>query len=208
MTDTELPALEFLVDELLLEPDTPRGQTCAKHIYLHVYRGAVLDAHVARLLAGTYDDYVTCRNVGWALALHAYRHDDAALVETLLAGRFALALLQLDHRHAVGPAVITTLAGHAARVADPDRAHVFIALQRLGQHGAQLAPAIDVALAQLGTPARGRGHARVDLDALARGLLRRAAQTDGARVRSELERLAAGKGKPAKSARELLDMLA
>lgn len=220
MTD-ELASLEFLVDELLLEPTGARGQACAKQIYLHVYRGATLDAgQLARLLAGvsrmpptspSSSDAVLQRNVVWALAVHAYRRDDAAIVAALLAGPLALAVLQLDHRARVGPGVITTIVAYAEQADEGMRAHAFVALQRLGQQGASLVPAIDAALASLGTPARGRGHARIDLDALARGLLRMATREGAdtaAQVCAGLERLASGTGKPAKSARELLDLLA
>lgn len=216
---TELASLEFLVDELLLEPTGARGQACAKHIYLHVYRGATLDGHVERLLAAASRfpptspasaDAVLQRNLGWALAVHAYRRDDAAIVATLLAGPLALAVLQLDHRERVGSGVITTIVAHAEQADEGTRAHAFVALQRLGQQGASLVPAIAASLASLGTPPRGRGHARIDLDALARGLLRMATRegADAAtQVRAGLERLAADEGKPAKSARELLDLL-
>lgn len=201
----ELADLAFLVDEVILEPEGPRGRACATQLYLRVYRGDGLDGYAERLLSGAYADPITRRDVGRALACWAYRTDDGALVQRLLGGPLALATLQLDHREAVGPRVISALATHAAESEGVERSRAFVALYRLGTHGADLAPAIAVALASLGTPARGRGHARVDLDADAKGLLVIAARSDALRAHllSELERLENGRGESAVSARAL-----
>lgn len=201
----ELADLAFLVDEVILEPEGPRGRACATQLYLRVHRGDGLDGYVERLLRGAYADPITRRDVGRALACWAYRTDDGALVQRLLEGPLRLPALQLDHREAVGPRVVSALATHAERSEGVERSRAFVALYRLGTHGADLGPAIPVALASLGTPAAGRGHARVDLDADAKALLVIAARGEGlrARILAELERLETGRGKSAVSARAL-----
>jgi hypothetical protein len=206
----ELADLSFLVDELLFEPDGSRGQTCAKQIYLHAYRGADLLPYVARLRAGAFSDAVVRRNVGWALSVWAFDRDDGALVSSLLDGAHALDVLQLDHRRRVGSNVIAAIVRFAEQSKDPERAHAFIALDRLGRFGADLMPALPVLLDALGAPAVGRGHRRVDPSALAAGVLKLVADGSAAQkaaVLAELTRRAHGMGKPAAVARALTDAL-
>lgn len=205
----ELAELSFLVDELLFEPDGSRGQACAKQIYLHAYRGADLEPYVERLRGGgAFGDAVVRRNVGWALAVWAFDRDDGALVRALLEGDHALDVLQLDHRRRVGPHVIAAIVGYAERSVDPERAHAFVALYRLGQFEADLTPALPVLLDALGAPAVGRGHRRVDPSALAVGALKLVARASSAHKAALLEALARraeGRGKPAAAARALAE---
>lgn len=206
----ELADLSFLVDELLFEPDGSRGQACAKQIYLHAYRGANLQPYVERLRAGAFGDPVVRRNVGWALAVWSFDRDDGVLLRALLEGDHALDVLQLDHRRRVGPNAITAIVGYAERSQDPERAHAFVALYRLGQFEADLAPALDVLLDALGAPAVGRGHRRVDPSALAVGALRLVARASSAQKAALLEALARraeGRGSSAAAARALADEL-
>ncbi len=207
MSADELATLEFLVDELQLEHDVARRAACARQVYLHAHRGASLAPYVARLGLVESNDYPTRRHVGWALTVHAYATDDGAAVRALLAGPHHDAALALDHRAAVGPAVIAALVEHAAGATGDVRQRTFTALARLGAAGAELAPLVPVLLDTLGTPPAGRGLKRVDLDAAARNLLRPFLAPSSPRradVGTELRRLAGDTGSRAKAATTML----
>jgi hypothetical protein len=208
MTGVEaLAELGFLIDEVQLEHQTKRRAECARQVYLHAFAGADLGPYVARLQQVASTDYMTMRHIGWALAVHAYRTGDGALVQALLAGPHRLATLQLDHRGPVGPAPIAALLDHATAAQGGDRQLALIALARRGEHGADLAPLIPLLLESLGAKPSGRGGKRVDLDAMARGmlgtLLRRGGPA-GAALRAELTRRAAGTGAAAQAAAAVL----
>ncbi len=202
---TELADLEFLVDELFLESDTPRGQECATQIYLHAYRGADLAPYLDRLRAGSFADQVVSRHVGRALAVWAYLGDDAELVRDLLEGPHALATLQLDHRTRVGPGVIREIVRYTESVDGENRHHAFRALGNLARCGADLGPAVAVLVSELATPAKGRGYKRFDLGGTARWLLKHVASEGSLvpQVLTELSRVAEGTGKLASAARDL-----
>lgn len=205
---TELADLAFLVDELQLEHDVARRAECARQVYLHAYRGADLGPYVARLLTVESGDLMTMRHTGWSLGVHAYRSDDAEMVRALLAGPHRLSLLALDHRLPVSAGPIEALVDHAAAAAtDQDRSLAFTALSRLAQAGADVAPLIPVLLEVLGARPSGRGYKRVDLDAMARGMLRpflAPSSPQRADLVAALGRLAAGKDARAKAATALL----
>jgi hypothetical protein len=205
---TELADLAFLVDELLLEHEVARRAECARQLYLHAYRGADLGPYVSRLLTVESGDAMTMRHTGWSLGVHAYRSGDAELVRVLLAGPHRLSLLALDHRLPVSAGSVGALVDHAAAAAtDHDRSLAFTALSRLARAGADVAPLIPLLLEALGARPTGRGYKRVDLDAMARGMLTPflgPSSPQRADLVAALGRLAAGKDARAKAARLVL----
>jgi hypothetical protein len=198
MPKPKLPDLHFVVEELILEgrggPSASRARTLAEALETHVSRGASLARHrkaLAKAAGGLTDRSARVRTIRVLAqeAAAAGADDIVAMLEKIAPGTGA------------------RLARAADRTTAKQRADLCLKVAR-GCLAGKAPKDSDLAriVGWLGTPAEGRGHARVDVGrAACIGLMRVITHADAAKkTRGKLEAMLADDGAAPRDARRAL----